>query len=162
MPVRSPRRRFGLDVRVMGREIVNWRALENIIANDVPRLMRATASHHRTLHGKQFHHTRQLFLYRLFATLMRERIWSFKTLLRFPGPPFFHLNRLSCRCKKTFCLVVLFWNDRKHSRRFQCNYLLYSESMNPCLSNFSTILGCMNCPGLALRASGRFDQSRMV
>src|SRR5215831_1839063 len=45
---------------------------------------------------------------------------------------------------------------------FASAYLLYSASINPCLSNFSTILGCMNCTGLAFRASGRLDLSRIV
>ena len=41
-------------------------------------------------------------------------------------------------------------------------YFLYSASINPCLSNFSTILGWMNCAGFAFRASVLFDQSRIV
>ena len=90
MAVRAPRGSFGLNVRVMGREIENRRALENIVADNVTGLVRAAAAHHRALHGKQLHHARQLLFDRRFMALVREWVRSLKTLLRLPGPPFFH------------------------------------------------------------------------
>ena len=90
MAVRAARRRMGLNVRVMRREIVNRRALENVIANDIAGLMRAAASHDCALHRKQFNHAWQLLFQKLLVTLMRQRIAGLKTLLRLPRPPFFH------------------------------------------------------------------------
>ena len=95
MAVRAPRGGFGLNVRVMGRKIENRSAFKNIVADDIPGLMRAAASHHRPLHGEQFDHTWQFFLYRLFVTLMRQRIAGFKTRFRLPRPPFFHFKSYS-------------------------------------------------------------------
>src|SRR5262245_60170018 len=94
MAVRPAQWGFGLNVRVMGREIENRRALENIVADDIPGLMRATAAHHGPLHREQLHYARQLLFHRRFMALMREWIGSFKTLFRFPRPSFFHLVTL--------------------------------------------------------------------
>src|SRR5215471_17387316 len=74
MAMRAPRRRSWWNIGEMGGEIVDRRAIENVIANDVSGLMRAAAAHHRTLHRQKLDHASRLFFQKLFVALMRQRI----------------------------------------------------------------------------------------
>src|SRR5207342_2890158 len=84
MPMRASDWRVGVNIRKMGREIIERRSFQYVIANDIPGLMGTAASHHCTLHRQQFYYTWQLLLKRLLKALMRQRIAGFKTPLRFP------------------------------------------------------------------------------